>query len=116
MALSVPRRTDLEVDYETAFSVSARRGRRTNAKHGDKTLRKMDRSHDGAWLRKVYELGKAFAARPELDELIPFVLTRCREVLNADGVAVYFLTPSARNSTSRMFQRMTRRLREGCAG
>ena len=42
-------------------------------------------------LRKVYELGNAFAERLDLDELIPFVLARCRELLNAEGVAVLFI-------------------------
>jgi Nif-specific regulatory protein len=46
---------------------------------------------DSAWLRKVYELGNAFAERLELEELIPFVLARCRELLDAEGVAVLFI-------------------------
>jgi transcriptional regulator with GAF, ATPase, and Fis domain len=46
---------------------------------------------DIAWLRRVYELGTAFVERLELDDLIPFVLARCREVLNAEGVAVLFI-------------------------
>ncbi|HEY2105814.1 MAG TPA: sigma 54-interacting transcriptional regulator, partial [Candidatus Binataceae bacterium] len=50
-------------------------------------------SGDIAWLRKVYELGNAFGERLELDDLIPFVLARCREVLNAEGVAVLFIDP-----------------------
>jgi transcriptional regulator with GAF, ATPase, and Fis domain len=48
-------------------------------------------SGDIAWLRKVYELGNAFAERLELDDLIPFVLAKCRELLNAEGVAVLFI-------------------------
>jgi hypothetical protein len=44
-----------------------------------------------AWLRKVYALGNAFTERLELDELIPFVLARCRELLNAEGVAVLLI-------------------------
>ncbi len=50
-------------------------------------------SGDIAWLRKVYELGNSFVERLELDDLIPFVLARCREVLNAEGVAVLFIDP-----------------------
>jgi Nif-specific regulatory protein len=50
-------------------------------------------SGDNAWLRKVYELGNAFAERLDLDDLIPFVLARCRELLNAEGVAVLFIDP-----------------------
>jgi Nif-specific regulatory protein len=48
-------------------------------------------SGDIAWLRSVYELGNAFAERLELDDLIPFVLARCRELLGAEGVAVLFI-------------------------
>jgi phosphoserine phosphatase RsbU/P len=51
----------------------------------------MDASGDIAWLRRVYELGNAFVERLELDDLIPFVLARCREVLSAEGVAVLFI-------------------------
>jgi len=43
--------------------------------------------------RLIYELGNAFAARTELDELIPFVVARCREVLDAEGVSVILLDP-----------------------
>jgi Nif-specific regulatory protein len=50
-------------------------------------------SGDIAWLRSVYELGNAFVERLELDDLIPFVLARCREVLSAVGVAVLFIDP-----------------------
>jgi Nif-specific regulatory protein len=50
-------------------------------------------SADIAWLRKVYELGNAFSERLDLDELIPFVLAKCRELLNAEGVAVLFIDP-----------------------
>ncbi len=46
---------------------------------------------DIAWLRRVYELGNAFVERLELDDLIPFVLARCRDVLSAEGVAVLFI-------------------------
>src|SRR5262249_10930878 len=50
-------------------------------------------SGDIAWLRKVYELGNAFAERLDLDDLIPFVLAKCRELLNAEGIAVLFIDP-----------------------
>ena len=39
----------------------------------------------------LYDLGCAFAARIELDELIPLVVTKCREVLNAEGISVMLL-------------------------
>ncbi|MGH7934936.1 MAG: sigma-54-dependent Fis family transcriptional regulator, partial [Candidatus Binataceae bacterium] len=42
-------------------------------------------------LRLLYDLGCAFAARIELDELIPFVVNKCRDVLNAEGVSVMLL-------------------------
>ncbi len=38
--------------------------------------------------RLIYELGYAFASRTELDELIPFVIAKCREILDAEGVSV----------------------------
>jgi transcriptional regulator with GAF, ATPase, and Fis domain len=42
-------------------------------------------------LRLLYDLAGAFAARIELAELIPFVITQCREVLAAEGAAVLLL-------------------------
>lgn len=42
-------------------------------------------------LEVLYELGCAFAARIQLDELLPLVVTKCREVLNAEGTAVLLL-------------------------
>ena len=39
----------------------------------------------------LYDLGCAFAARIELDELIPLVVAKCREVLNAEGISVLLL-------------------------
>ncbi|HKD69669.1 MAG TPA: sigma-54-dependent Fis family transcriptional regulator [Candidatus Binataceae bacterium] len=39
----------------------------------------------------LYELGCAFAARIELAELIPLVVAKCREVLNAEGISVMLL-------------------------
>jgi len=41
--------------------------------------------------RQIYELGYAFASRTELDELIPFVIAKCREILGAEGVSVLLL-------------------------
>jgi len=45
-------------------------------------------SADPARLRLLYELGCAFAARRELDGLVELVVTRCREVLDAEGASV----------------------------
>jgi Nif-specific regulatory protein len=39
----------------------------------------------------LYDLGCAFGARLDLDELLPLILSRCREVLNAESVAVLLL-------------------------
>src|SRR5258708_30491775 len=39
----------------------------------------------------IYELANAFAQRLDLDELIPFALGRCRELLSADGVSILLL-------------------------
>ena len=41
--------------------------------------------------RLIYELGNAFASRLELVPLIELVTRKCREVLDADGVAVMLL-------------------------
>ncbi|TMA94291.1 MAG: GAF domain-containing protein [Deltaproteobacteria bacterium] len=46
-----------------------------------------------ARLRLLYELGCAFAARLELDELLPLVVAKCRDVLGAEGTAVLLLDP-----------------------
>src|SRR5262249_16541308 len=39
----------------------------------------------------IYELGNMFAARLGLEELIPLVISKCREVLDAGGVSVLLL-------------------------
>ena len=39
----------------------------------------------------LHELGTAFAARLELDELIPLVVRRCPEALDAEGASVLLL-------------------------
>ena len=41
----------------------------------------------------LYDLGCAFAARIELGELLPLVVAKCREVLNAEGISVLLLDP-----------------------
>ncbi len=48
-------------------------------------------AHDSAELRLLYELGCAFAARIDLDELSALVVQKCREVLNAEGAAILLL-------------------------
>jgi Nif-specific regulatory protein len=44
-----------------------------------------------ARFRLLYDLGCAFAARIQLDELIPLVISKCREVLDAAGTSVLLL-------------------------
>ncbi len=44
--------------------------------------------------RLLYELGCAFAARMELDELAPLVVNKCREVLETDGASIALLDPT----------------------
>jgi transcriptional regulator with GAF, ATPase, and Fis domain len=39
-------------------------------------------------LRLLYELGCSFAGRIELDELLPLVIEKCREAMNAEGASV----------------------------
>jgi transcriptional regulator with GAF, ATPase, and Fis domain len=41
----------------------------------------------------LYELGCAFAARIELNELLPLVVDKCRETLNAEGISILLLDP-----------------------
>ena len=61
---------------------------------GNESAREIERSPalvDERRLRLLYELGCAFAERTELDELIPLVVAKCREVLRAHGAAVLLL-------------------------
>src|ERR1700741_2028051 len=44
-----------------------------------------------ATVAQLYNLGCAFAARLEMDQLIPFVVAKCREVLEAEGASVLLL-------------------------
>ncbi|HZP44874.1 MAG TPA: sigma 54-interacting transcriptional regulator [Candidatus Binataceae bacterium] len=46
---------------------------------------------DTARYRLLYDLGCAFAARIDLDELIPFIIKECRDALKAEGVSVLLL-------------------------
>jgi Nif-specific regulatory protein len=41
--------------------------------------------------RLLYDLGCAFSARIEIDQLIPLVVTKCREALDAEGASVLLL-------------------------
>src|SRR5208337_4610676 len=53
----------------------------------------MNGSSESTTFRLIYELGCAFATRIELEELIPFVIAKCRAILNAGGVSVLLLDP-----------------------
>jgi hypothetical protein len=53
----------------------------------------MAASDGAARLRLLYDLGCAFAERIEIDELIPLVAAKCREALDAEGVAILLLDP-----------------------
>jgi signal transduction histidine kinase len=46
---------------------------------------------DAARSRILYELGCAFAARLKLEELVPLVISKCREALDAEGASVLLL-------------------------
>ena len=46
-------------------------------------------------LRLLYDLGCAIAARIELADLLAFVVTQCREVLDAGGASVLLLDPAS---------------------
>jgi len=48
-------------------------------------------SHSSARDALAYELGNMFTARLGLEELIPLVISKCREVLDASGVSVLLL-------------------------
>ena len=41
--------------------------------------------------RVLYDLAREFAAQLELDKLLPLIITKCQEVLDAEGVAVLLL-------------------------
>jgi Nif-specific regulatory protein len=43
--------------------------------------------------RLLYDLGCAFSSRLELDELLPFVISECREAINATGASVLLVEP-----------------------
>src|SRR5271156_5851521 len=51
----------------------------------------MTDSVDGERFRLLYELGCAFAAKTDLAELIPFVIAKSREALNAEAASVLLL-------------------------
>lgn len=48
---------------------------------------------DHARLRLLHELGRAFAARTDLDELCRLVTDECAEALRAEGVSILLLDP-----------------------
>lgn len=60
---------------------------------GDQTIGDLCRmsSSADARLTLLYDLSCAFAARIDLDELVPFVIQQCRTVLQAEGASVLLL-------------------------
>src|SRR6185436_13889758 len=58
-------------------------------------LRPVGHLDDAGRLRLLYELGNAFAARLELRELLPLVVDKCRDVIEAEGAAVLLLDRDA---------------------
>lgn len=51
----------------------------------------MTAENDNSRFKLLYDLGCAFAARTELDELLPLIVDKCRETLKAEGVSVLLL-------------------------
>ncbi len=51
---------------------------------------------DGPRARLLYELGCAFTARLDLEELAPLIVEKCREALDAEGAAVLLLDEERR--------------------
>ncbi|HUY18904.1 MAG TPA: sigma 54-interacting transcriptional regulator [Candidatus Binataceae bacterium] len=51
----------------------------------------MTDTSEAARFRLLYDLGCAFSAKIDLPELIPFVIAKCREALDAEGVSVLLL-------------------------
>lgn len=49
---------------------------------------------DSARLRLLHELGRAFAARTDLDELCRLVTAKCTDVMRAEGVSILLLDPA----------------------
>lgn len=45
-------------------------------------------SFDAARLRLLFDLSRAFAGSLELDELVPLVIEKCRDAMNAEGASV----------------------------
>jgi hypothetical protein len=41
--------------------------------------------------RIIYDLARDFAAQLDLDNLLPLVMAKCRETLDAEGVSVFLL-------------------------
>jgi Nif-specific regulatory protein len=54
----------------------------------------MGRDGTTARFDELYDLACAFAARIDLDELVPLVVARCRDALDAEGASVMLLDPA----------------------
>jgi len=51
----------------------------------------MEPSSRGPRTRVLYDLAREFAAQLDLDQLLPLIVNKCREVLDAEGVSVFLL-------------------------
>lgn len=51
----------------------------------------MVEERESARYRLLYDLGCAFASRTDLDELLPLIIAKCREALEAEGAAVLLI-------------------------
>jgi Nif-specific regulatory protein len=51
----------------------------------------MTESADGERFRLLFELGRAFVAKTDLAELVPFVIAKCREALKAESASILLL-------------------------
>ncbi len=51
----------------------------------------MNGGSETARFKLLYDLGCGFAARIELNELLPFIIEKCREALDAEGASLLFL-------------------------
>jgi transcriptional regulator with GAF, ATPase, and Fis domain len=51
----------------------------------------MEPASRGPRTRVLYDLAREFAAQLDLDQLLPLIVNKCREVLDAEGVSVFLL-------------------------
>jgi hypothetical protein len=69
---------------------------------------------DAARLRLLYDLGCAFTARIELNDLLPFIIEKCRDALAAEGVPYCCWIVHTTSSIFPMLQIPIRKLLDVC--